>query len=383
MRTFIVGGTVLTPSRKLPGYTVVVEQGAIQAVLAARPQPGPADQVIDASGFYVAPGMIDIHVHGADGCDTMDATPEALHRMARYFAAHGVTSYLPTTMTASAPAISAAIEAAINFQPPADGAVHLGLHLEGPCLNSHHKGAQPEMHLRAPQPEEYRAWFASGRVRVVTVAPELEGSMEMIEAGTLAGVEFAVGHSDADFETVVQAADHGLRQATHVFNAMLGLHHRRPGTLGAVLTDDRIYAQLIADGVHVHPAMVKLVVRAKGTGRTILITDAMRATGLPDGVYDLGGQATYVNGGVARLEAGNLAGSTLTMDAALRNVMVFAGLSLTEALPMATAVPAEALHLTGRKGCIAAGADADIMLLDSELQVARTIVGGQTVYQRA
>jgi len=382
MRTFIVGGTVLTPSRELPGYTVVIEQGTIQAVLAAQPQPGPSDQVIDASGLYVAPGLIDIHVHGADGCDTMDATPEALHRMARFFAAHGVTSYLPTTMTASAPAISAAIEAAARFQPPADGAAHLGLHLEGPYLSSHHKGAQPEIHLRAPQPEEYRAWFASDRVRLVTVAPELEGSLVMIETGALAGVDFAVGHSDADFELVVEAADHGLRQATHLFNAMLGLHHRRPGTLGAVLTDDRIYAQLIADGVHVHPAMVKLVVRAKGPGRTILITDAMRATGLPDGVYDLGGQATHVHDGVARLEAGNLAGSTLTLDAALRNVMAFTGLSLTEALPMATAVPAEALNLTGRKGCLAAGADADIILLDSELRVARTIVGGQTVFQR-
>ncbi len=382
MRTFIVGGTVLTPSRELPGYTVVIEQGTIQALLATRPQPGPADQVINASDLYVAPGLIDIHVHGADGCDTMDATPEALHRMARFFAAHGVTSYLPTTMTASGPAISAAIEAAANFQPPADGAAHLGLHLEGPYLSGHHKGAQPEIYLRAPQPEEYRTWFASAQVRLVTVAPELEGSLAMIEAGALEGVEFAVGHSDADFETVVEAADHGLRQATHVFNAMLGLHHRRPGSLGAVLTDDRIYAQLIADGVHVHPAMVKLVVRAKGPGRTILITDAMRATGLPDGVYDLGGQATIVKDGVARLEAGNLAGSTLTLDAALRNVMAFTGLSLTEALPMATAIPAEALNLTGRKGCLAVGADADIILLDSDLKVARTIVGGQTVFQR-
>jgi N-acetylglucosamine-6-phosphate deacetylase len=237
------------------------------------------------------------------------------------------------------------------------------------------------MHLRAPQPEEYRAWFASGHVRVVTVAPELEGSMEMIEAGALAGVEFAVGHSDADFETVVQAADHGLRQATHVFNAMLGLHHRRPGTLGAVLTDDRIYAQLIADGVHVHPAMVSWSCAPRR--RPDDPDHGRHARHRPAG-WSLrpGGQATYVNDGVARLEAGNLAGSTLTMDAALRNVMAFAGLSLTEALPMATAVPAEALHLTGRKGCIAAGADADIILLDSELQVARTIVGGQTVYQR-
>jgi len=216
----------------------------------------------------------------------------------------------------------------------------------------------------------------------VTVAPELEGVPDLIAAGVRQGVEFAAGHSGADYGCVVAAADQGLRQATHAFNGMLGLHHREPGTLGAVLTDDRIYAQIIVDGVHVHPAMVKLLVRAKGVQRTILVTDAMRAAGLPDGRYALGSQTVIVQDGIARLDAGNLAGSTLVMDAAVRNVMQCAGVSLAEAVAMATAVPAEAMGLAGRKGTLAVGADADVCLLDADLQVVMTLVGGRVVYRR-
>jgi len=194
-------------------------------------------------------------------------------------------------------------------------------------------------------------------------------------------VEFAIGHSGASYQQVVEAANWGMRQTTHAFNGMLGLHHREPGTLGGVLSDERIYCQIIVDGVHVHPAMVKLLVRAKGPGRTILITDAMRAAGLSDGEYDLGGQAVTVRDGVARIANGSLAGSTLTLDVALRNVIAFAGLSLAEALPMATSVPAEALNLAGHKGTLAVGADADIALLNPDLTVSATLVAGRVVYR--
>ena len=383
MRTLIVGGTVVTPFQEFPGSTVIVENGQIRAVVAQRPPAQPGDQIVDATGQIVAPGMIDVHVHGGAGYDTMDATQEALDGMARFFASHGVTSFLPTTMTGPADGIAAALEAVAACPICAAGAAHLGVHLEGPYLSPLHKGAQPETHLRAPDPGEYNAWFETGVARLITVAPEIDGALALIEAGVAHGVDFAVGHSDADLEIVTQAADRGLRQATHTFNAMKGLHHRTPGTLGAVLSDERIYAQLIADGIHVHPAMVKLLVRAKGTARTILITDAMRATGLPDGTYDLGGQDIRVVQGVARTAEGSLAGSTLVMDAAVRNVMAFAGLPLTEALSMATAVPAEALNLAGRKGVIAPGADADLILLDADLAVTLTMVSGQVVYRRS
>jgi len=382
MRTIIRGGAIITPHETLEGHALIIEAGHITAIVAGPGEARPGDTVIPAGGLSVAPGLIDIHVHGADGSDTMDATPEALHRMARYFAAHGVTAYLPTTMAASQADTTAAVENVRSCPQPADGAAHLGVHLEGPYLNVKHKGAQPPDHLRPPDPAEYGVWFASGVARLMTVAPELDGALELIEAGVRQGVEFALGHTGADIACVTAAADRGLRQATHAFNGMQGLHHRDPGTAGAVLLDDRIYAQVIADGVHVHPAMVKLLIRVKGIDRTILITDAMRATGLSDGTYMLGDSEVIVSSGIARLAAGSLAGSTLTLDAAVRNVMAFAGLTLAQALRMATAVPAEALGLAGRKGVLAPGADADVILLDGEAQVVMTMVGGNVVYRR-
>lgn len=381
MRTLITGGTLLTPHQTLPQHTLIVEGTQISGLEPHSVRAGPDDVVIDAQGMWVAPGLIDVHVHGSTGYDTMDATPEALHTMARFFAQHGVTGYLPTTGAAPTAATWAAIENVAQCPQPQDGAHHLGIHLEGPYLSAEHKGAQPVEHLRDANAAEYGAWFASGVVRLMTIAPERKGALACIEQGVAQGVEFAIGHSGATYEQVLEAADRGLRQATHTFNGMLGLHHREPGTVGAVLTDDRIYAQVIADGIHLHPAVVKLLVRAKGVGRTILITDAIRATGLPDGEYDLLGFKVTVRDGIPRNEAGSLAGSTLTMDVGVRNLMAFAGLSLNEALMTATSTPAEALGWAGRKGVLAVGADADVILLDADLNVRLTMVAGRVVYR--
>jgi N-acetylglucosamine-6-phosphate deacetylase len=381
-RTQIENGMIVTSGHVLDGATVLIEGGRIVEITEKREATRSRGvQYIDASGYFVAPGFIDIHIHGAAGYDTMDATPQAIQTIARFVAAHGVTGYLPTTMAAAPQATLTAVENVAGCRQPEDGAFHLGIHLEGPYLNAEHRGAQPQAYLRHPDPEEYHAWLAADCVRLITVAPELEGALAFIEQGVSKGIEFAVGHSGASYEQVVAAADRGLRQATHAFNGMLGLHHRHPGTLGAVLTDDRIYAQVIVDGVHVHPAIVKLLIRAKGVSRTVLITDAIRAAGLEDGKYDLGGQTITVQKGIARTTAGSLAGSTLTMDAGLRNLINYTGLSLAEALPMATSVPAEALGLAGRKGVLAPGADADIILLDADLNVCLTMVAGQIVYQ--
>ncbi len=382
MSTLITGGTLLTPQETLPDHTLVIDEGRITALEPGTRPPSRGDLVIDAAGWWVAPGMIDVHVHGAVGHDTMDATPEALHGMARFFAVHGVTGYFPTTMTAPAAAITSAVENVRTCPQPDDGAAHLGVHLEGPYLSAVHKGAQPAAYLRDPDPAEYGPWLESDVVRLVTLAPERDGALDLISYGVARGVVFAAGHSGASYDQAQQAVGLGLRQATHTFSGMPGLHHRQPGLVGAALTDDRLYAQLIVDGVHIHPAVVKLAIRAKGPGRAILITDAIRAAGLPDDVYDLGGQAVTVRGGVARLDPQTLAGSTLTMDAALHQVMRFAGLSLSQALPMATSVPAEAMNLAGRKGVLAPGADADVILLDADLHVRLTMVGGRVVYRR-
>jgi N-acetylglucosamine-6-phosphate deacetylase len=264
---------------------------------------------------------------------------------------------------------------------PQAGAQHLGIHLEGPYIGSQFRGAQPQEWLRSPDPKEYEQWFEMGSIRLIALAPELPGTIDLIERGTHQGIRFSVGHSSASYEQVIQAADHGLSQATHTFNGMTGLHHREPGAAGAVLTDERIYAEIIVDGIHLHPAVVKLVVRAKGIDRTILVTDAIRATGLVDGDYDLGGhQKVQVRDGIARTSRGSLAGSTLAMDAALRNVMRFAGLSINDALRMATTTPAEALGLSSRKGIIQPGADADLALVDPDLNVHATIINGALVY---
>jgi N-acetylglucosamine-6-phosphate deacetylase len=382
MRTLIVGGTLLTPTQSLPEHTLVIEDGAILGIEPGRPAPGPQDQVIEAGGLWVAPGLIDVHVHGALGHDPMQATHSAIHGMARFFAQHGVTSYLPTTLAATQAQTLAAVRSLADCPQPDDGAQHLGVHVEGPYLNPDHRGAQPVEQLRDPDPAEYSAWLETGAVRLVTIAPERPGALDFIDRAVNQGVEFAIGHSGASYEQVVAAAEHGLRQATHTFNGMLGLNHRTPGTVGGVLSDDRIYAQVIADGVHLHPAVVKLVVRAKGVGRTILITDAISPTGLPDGDYQLTGLKITLKQGVSRTPAGGLAGSTLTMDAGVRNLMRFAGVSLNEALAMGSAVPAEAMGWTGRKGTLEPGADADLILLDAELNVHTTMVAGQVVHTR-
>lgn len=380
MRTVIAGGTVVTPFESLPEASLVLEGDRVAALLPAG-APADGDATIDARGLWVTPGLIDIHIHGCGGFDTMDATPEALQGLARFQARHGVTAYLPTTPAASAADFAHVLRVVGECQPPDDGARPLGVHLEGPYLNPEHRGAQPPAQLRPPDPAEYRPWFDSGLVRLMTLAPELPGGLDLIDEGRARGIEFAVGHSGADYATLTAAADHGLRQATHTFNGMLGLHHREPGTVGGVLADDRIYAQVIADGVHVHPAVVKLLVRAKGAGRVVLITDSMRAAGLADGTYQLAGQPITVRDGVARTSAGGLAGSTITLDAALRNVLAFAGISLAEGLRMATSTPAEAMGWAGRKGVLAPGADADVVLLDRQLQVRLTIVGGRVVHR--
>ena len=379
MKTVIINGIILSPEEWISEHCLIVENEGIVRIDPLGPiEPGV--NIIDARGFYIIPGLIDIHVHGANGYDTMDATPEAIHGMGHFFARHGVTSYLPTTVTASPEATLAAIENVGSTPSPIDGAQHLGIHLEGPCLNRDYRGAQPAQHLRPAAPEEYYPWLKTDRVRLITVAPEVDGVLALLDAGTEAAIEFAVGHSAASYEQVRLAIEHGLHQVAHVFNGVPPLHHRLPGVLGAALSDERLRCQVIADSVHVHPAVVKVLVKSKGIERTILITDAMRATGLPDGDYALGDQQVHVKGGVARTQAGGLAGSTLTLDQALRNVMQFADLSLLDALPMATRVPAAAMGWQGKKGVIASNADADLVIMDDNYQVRLTMVGGRVVY---
>lgn len=359
---------------------ITIANGRITDVTSAAkvvvPHGSPA--VFDASGYTVLPGFIDVHVHGGAGHDTMDATPNALAAMATFFAKHGVTAFLPTTITAPHDEIRRAVENVATSVDAAAGARILGAHIEGPYISRHYPGAQPLDFICKPDVAEFRALIDAGPVRMMTFAPEEEGAGALLATARQQNIVAVWGHTDASYEQCVEAAAQGFSQATHTYNAMSGLHHRRPGVLGATLTIDSIYAQLIADNIHVHPAAMQVLARCKGVGRTILITDAMRAAGLADGDYDLGGQQVTVADGACRLADGTLAGSILTMDQALRNFLAATGLPLAEAWPVTSRTAAESLDLADQLGSIAQGYWGDLVVLDEGLQVVATVVGGRT-----
>ena len=381
MSITIRGGRVITPLEVFEQADVLIEGGRILAVgpgLAA----AAAGERIEAEGHIVAPGLVDIHVHGSAGHDTMDATREAIEGMARYFASRGVTAFCPTTMTVPAEEIMASVRAVHECQQrPVEGAQPLGVHLEGPYIDAAKKGAQPAQHVRTAGDLDYRGFFSLGNIRLVSLAPEFEENRELIAFARARGVAVAVGHSSASYEQVVEAVKLGVSQSTHTFNQMEGIHHRKPGTVGAALMLDEIYAQFIADGVHLHPAIVKMIVHLKGPDRAVLITDAIRGAGMPDGEYELGGQPITVKEGAVRLADGALAGSCLTMDQGVRNIAAFTGRPLAECLRMATLTPARAIGVAHRKGSIEPGKDADIVILTPNLEVAATVAMGRVVYR--
>ncbi len=361
---------------------ILIEDGRIARLGEGNAPAFDGAEVLDCGGKTALPGFIDLHVHGAVGRDTMDATPQAVHDMAHFYATHGVTAFLATTMTAPDDATRRALENAAGcVGPMADGAALLGVHLEGPYLNVKMKGAQDGQYIRRADPAVYRDWLNIGVIRQITVAPEFPENQAFIRDCVARGINVSLGHTAATYEDVQQAVSLGARQATHTFNAMTGVHHRSPGTAGAVLSMDEITCELIADTIHVHPAILKLVVRAKGTDRVVLITDAIMGAGMPDGQYELGGQAVTVANHTATLADGTLAGSVLTMDRALRNVLTATGLSLAEAWPMTSANAARQIGVEDRKGRLVAGYDADIVLLDAQNNVTLTIAQGRVLYR--
>lgn len=377
----ITNGKILSPPPLPDGYGILIESDRIKLIAPTDHLP---DQIaeINANGNWIIPGLIDIHIHGASGVDTMDPDPDSFPSLSQYLVSKGVTSFLPTTVTASKRAIDSVIKIASQFKQDPHGARLLGLHLEGPYLQSKYRGAQVDRYLRSAHPEEYLAWLQSGLVKLMTVAPEIGGVTELIRTGTTMGIKFAVGHSSASYETVQNSIEAGLNQATHTFNAMPPLHHRKPGVLGSVLTDNRVYCQVIADGIHLHPSIVKLIFEVKGVERTILITDAIRAAGMPDGKYNLGEEPVTVENDVARTEMGALAGSTLILKSALLNSAEFTGKTWQDLLPSATSVPAESLGMKDQIGVIEPGAFADLVIMDDQLEPQLAMVSGQIAFQK-
>lgn len=352
---------------------------------------------VDARGDYICPGFIDIHVHGGGGADVMDGTRSALHTIARSHVRHGTTGFLATTMTAPherlLPVIAVVREAVAADRGGADtsGARVLGLHLEGPYVNPARAGAQNPTHMRGPSSSELEQLLeaAGDSWRVITLAPELPGVPEAIATLVERDIRVSMGHTAATYAQGKAAIAAGATLLTHTFNAMNPLHHREPGLIGAVLDDGTVFAEVIADGLHVHPLMMRLLYRLKGAEGIVLVTDAIRAQGCGDGEYTLGDLTVTVRDNEARLHdtgagatPGALAGSLLTMDAAVRTMVHQVGVPLHEAVRMASYNPAAAIGLTHTKGSLERGKDADIVVLDDALQVQKTVVAGRIVYSR-
>ncbi len=338
--------------------------------------------LIDAGNMLLLPGYVDVHVHGAAGVDVMDATPAALATMAQFYAQHGVTSFLATTWTDKRETITAALEnAAQHVGPFENGATLRGVHLEGPYLNPKKSGAQNKTYVRRAERHEAMPWLDLGVIRLLSLAPEYEENQWLIEECTARGITVAAAHTDATYEEIVHATSLGLTHSTHTFNAMSAMHHRRPGMVGAALSIPQITCELIADNIHVHPAVQRLLWNAKNFQNVVLVSDAIRAAGMPDGDYPVDERTVYVREGVAQLEDGTLAGSTLTMDVAVRNFLIATNSSLDVVFEAATIAPAEVAGIADVTGSIEQGKDADLVLLDEDLNVRMTIAQGRVVYE--
>jgi N-acetylglucosamine-6-phosphate deacetylase len=382
----IQAGRVLTPQEEIADAAIVVEAGKIASV-------GHRDSVRIPSGakeilardMIIVPGFVDIHIHGAGGHDVMSSTEEALATVARTVARHGTTSIVATTVTAPPDetrkcleAIARYIQSPANSHPPESPAAEIaGIHLEGPFISLTRRGVHPAGAIAKPSSTLLDRYLetAGGFVKILTLAPEVPGALDLVERAYVRGVVVALGHTDATYEQAHTAIFRGARHAVHVFNAMRPFSHRETGVLGAVLTDSNVTAEVIADGVHVDDPALRLVLAAKGPQLVILVSDGTAATGMKDGTYRLGSFDVIVSGGVCRNREGKLAGSTLTLDRAVQH-MVRLGLPLIEAVRMATLNPARRVGLEKRKGVIAPGADADLVFLTPELKVARVCSRG-------
>lgn len=388
----ILAGTIYTPAEEIHDAVILIEGHRIAKVGRRDQVKIPSDAtVIDNQDRIVVPGFIDVHIHGAVGYDLMEATPEAVVAVGKYLARHGTTSYAATTVAASlertlnaARGLGQIIRASNSSHVVSDkltGAQPVCIHLEGPFLNVKKRGAHPASQIQKPSSELLARFLdaAGGTARIVTLAPELEGALTVLEFARSKGLKVGIGHSNATYEQAKSAIDAGATHAVHCFNAMRPFMHRDSGIIGAVLTDDRVSAELICDGIHVEPTAIRLLVRSKGLDRLILVSDSVSGAGMPDGNYRLGNFTVHVAGGVCRTVDGNLAGSTVTLDAALRNLSAYTGLSYRECLPCITANPAWFLGLEKQKGIIAPRADADLAVLDQGFYVTQTYVRGRPV----
>ena len=373
----------LTPTTEILDAGILVRDGVIEAIGPRQDLTLPSGATeISAQTRTAVPGFIDVHIHGAGGHDVMEGTPDAMSSVATTLARHGTTSFLATTVTSSPDDTCRSVEGIARyitqqFSTLQTKAEVLGVHYEGPFINKARRGVHPAEWIQLPSAELLQRLLqaAAGKARLITMAPELLGAVPCMHAARDAGVVVAMGHTDATYEQARAGIAHGAHHAVHVYNAMRPFSHRDSGVIGAVLTSPEVTAELIADGVHVEEAAMRLLLQAKGPAGVILISDGLSATGMPDGKYMLGKFEVTVSGGVCRNAEGKLAGSTLTLDRALRNVVAL-GVPLQDAVRMLTANPAKLLGIEFKKGALRTGADADIVLLDENLQLTNVFTRG-------
>ncbi|WP_130858757.1 N-acetylglucosamine-6-phosphate deacetylase [Gracilibacillus phocaeensis] len=378
------------------GANQTIQQGFIKINHGKVEEIGSADSLTQTEGYQLIdfpnqnikaiPGLIDVHIHGANGADVMDGTAAALETMCRALPQEGTTTFLATTMTQSEESIEQALQttAAYMKAQPQRQAEIAGIHLEGPFVNPKRKGAQSEKYIQKPNIELFQKWnqLAEHQIKLVTLAPELDDDHAFTKYLVEHGVIASAGHTDATATEISEAIEHGLSHITHLYNQMRGFHHREPGVVGAAWLQDSLMVELIADGIHSTPEAAKIAFDLKGKHRLLLITDAMRAKCLQDGEYELGGQKVSVKDQKATLEDGTIAGSTLQLHNGLKNMIEFAGCTMEEVIQIGSTNAAAELGIDDRKGSIAAGKDADIVLLNEENNVLLTLCRGEVAYER-
>lgn len=376
----IINAAVIMNNSIYDGYTVLFDEKIKRIGETAAIVTNGLEEVIDAQGRYLSPGFIDLHIHGCVGNDTMDDNDSSIRNMSRSLTATGVTSFLPTTMTMRQSTTSRTIDRIRSVMGKEPGALVLGCHLEGPFISERYKGAQDATYIRRPDFNIIEEFLDV--IRIITLAPEEEGSGEFIEKCTSKGIVTAIGHTGASYRQAMEAIGKGAGYITHTFNGMPPLHHREPGVVGAAM-DSSVSCELIADNIHVDSAVQRILLKVKGVEGIILVTDAMRACLLEEGEYDLGGQKVLVKGAEARLASGNLAGSVLTINRALKNFRENTGISIADAVRTVTANPAGILGIDDSKGSIGEGKDADMVLFDEGFNIYGTFIRGKKVYERS
>lgn len=382
---YIKNAKIYTEADVYTNGSLLLADGKIQTMKQQEISELPADsRVIDGTNLNVIPGFIDGHIHGANGSDVMDATETALDTMAAVLPEEGTTSFLATTITQSAENTENALINIATYNNKPGQAEIIGVHLEGPFIEKNRAGAQPVQYILEPDIEQFKQWqtLSGNKIKTITLAPEHDENGSFIDYLYQSGVNVSAGHTATDFEGMKKAVAYGVRQVTHLCNAMSGIHHRDIGVVGAAFQLNELRAELIADGIHVSPEMLDLIYKNMGSERLILITDAMRAKCLQPGDYELGGQPVKVNSDRAVLEDGTLAGSILKMYQGAQQMMQLKDVSIKDVIYMASMNSAKQLGVFDRKGSIAEGKDADVLLVDDQLNIKYTICRGEIAFER-